>query len=150
MIGEASQLVMQAGAIARGGEVFILDMGQPVKILDLAHELIRRNGLRPGDDIEVRFTGIRPGEKLYEELACDYERAVPTNHEKIRVWQLPTATAAQIEAMLSTLATAATGTRADAVAALAEVVPEYRPESMTIDPRKAPALRLVGNGSLAA
>src|SRR4051795_7802298 len=72
-IPEASQLVMQAGAIGKGGEVFILDMGRPVRILDLARELIARNGLVPGEDVHIRFTGVRPGEKLYEELACDDE-----------------------------------------------------------------------------
>ena len=90
-IPEASQLVMQAGAIGQGGEIFVLDMGEPVRILDLARELIRRNGLEPDEDIEIRFTGIRPGEKLYEELACDDEQTRPTAHEKIRVWQLPPA-----------------------------------------------------------
>src|SRR5205085_2466450 len=81
-IPEASQLVMQAGAIGKGGEIFVLDMGEQVRILDLARELIRRNGLEPGDDIELRFTGIRPGEKLYEELACDDEQTRSTSHPK--------------------------------------------------------------------
>jgi FlaA1/EpsC-like NDP-sugar epimerase len=64
-IPEASQLVMQAGAIGRGGEIFVLDMGSPVRILDLARQLIEHNGLRPGEDIEIRFSGVRPGEKLH-------------------------------------------------------------------------------------
>src|SRR5262249_35263133 len=72
-IPEASQLVMQAGALAQGGEIFVLDMGQPVKIVDLAREMIRRSGLREGKDISIEFTGIRPGEKLFEELAADNE-----------------------------------------------------------------------------
>jgi FlaA1/EpsC-like NDP-sugar epimerase len=145
-IPEASQLVMQAGAIAKGGEVFILDMGSPVKILDLAHELIRRNGLEPGKDIEVRFSGVRPGEKLYEELACDYERAVPTSHEKIRVWQLPTAAAEEIESMLGMLSKAAGGTRGQARAALMRCVPEYRPEGVVSTTNEArPAMRLVND-----
>ncbi|HEV7300751.1 MAG TPA: nucleoside-diphosphate sugar epimerase/dehydratase [Tepidisphaeraceae bacterium] len=151
MIPEASQLVMQAGAIARGGEVFILDMGQPVKILDLAHELIRRNGLKPGDDIEVRFSGIRPGEKLYEELACDYERAVPTNHPMIRVWQLPTASASEIDQMLTVLDTASRGSRADAVRALSWCVPEYRPDGAPAPAADVPTvLRLTSSESVAA
>jgi FlaA1/EpsC-like NDP-sugar epimerase len=145
-IPEASQLVMQAGAIARGGEVFILDMGRPVKIVDLAHELIRRNGLQAGRDIEVRFSGIRPGEKLYEELACDYEQAVPTGHDKIRVWQLPTASADELDEMLAILQTAITGDRHAAVTALARCVPEYQPESL----KQSPPLRLVQDESLAA
>jgi len=77
LIPEASQLVMQAGAIGQGGEIFVLDMGSQVRILDLAHELIRRNGLTPGDDIEITFSGIRPGEKLYEELANDDDQTRP-------------------------------------------------------------------------
>ena len=82
-IHEASQLVMQAGALGEGGEVFVLDMGAPVKIVDLASDLIRFSGLQPGVDITIEFVGIRPGEKLFEELATDDERAVSTLHEKI-------------------------------------------------------------------
>jgi FlaA1/EpsC-like NDP-sugar epimerase len=127
-IPEASQLVMQAGAIGQGGEIFVLDMGSQVRILDLAHELIRRNGLRPGDDIEIRFSGIRPGEKLYEELANDDEQTRPTAHPKIRVWQLPTAQPEQVRRGLETLSAAgACGHSGDAIAALAACVPEYRP-----------------------
>src|SRR5213083_908252 len=90
-IPEASQLVMQAGAIGRGGEVFVLDMGSPVRIVDLARGLIARNGLVPDRAVQGRFTGLRPGEKLYEEFAGDDEQTRPTAHPKIRVWQLPTA-----------------------------------------------------------
>jgi FlaA1/EpsC-like NDP-sugar epimerase len=82
-IPEAVQLVLQAGAIGRGGEVFVLDMGEPVKVLDLATDLIRLSGLEVGIDIEIRFTGTRPGEKLYEELFFDSESAVPTDHPKV-------------------------------------------------------------------
>jgi FlaA1/EpsC-like NDP-sugar epimerase len=82
-IPEAVQLVLQAGAIGKGGEVFVLDMGEPVRILDLATDLIRLSGLEVGSDIEVRFTGSRPGEKLYEELFFDSESALPTDHPKV-------------------------------------------------------------------
>jgi FlaA1/EpsC-like NDP-sugar epimerase len=82
-IPEAVQLVLQAGAIGRGGEVFVLDMGEPVKVLDLATDLIRLSGLEVGGDIEIRFTGTRPGEKLYEELFFDSESAIPTDHPKV-------------------------------------------------------------------
>jgi FlaA1/EpsC-like NDP-sugar epimerase len=126
-IPEASQLVMQAGAIGQGGEIFVLDMGSQMLILDLARELIRRNGLRPGEDIEIRFSGIRPGEKLYEELACDDEQTRPTSHPKIRVWQLPTASRQQLRTHLESLANAAySGNSRNAVTALAACVPEYR------------------------
>ncbi len=82
-IPEAVQLGLQAGAIGRGGEVFVLDMGEPVKVLDLATDLIRLSGLEVGTDIEIRFTGSRPGEKLYEELFFNSESAVPTDHPKV-------------------------------------------------------------------
>jgi FlaA1/EpsC-like NDP-sugar epimerase len=82
-IPEAVQLVLQAGAIGKGGEVFVLNMGEPVKVLDLATDLIRLSGLEVGTDIEIRFTGTRPGEKLYEELFFTAENALPTGHPKV-------------------------------------------------------------------
>ena len=85
LIPEAAQLVLQAGAFAKGGEVFVLDMGKPVKIYDLACDLIRLSGLEPGKDIKIVFTGLRPGEKLYEELLMSEEGLQDTVHEKIHV-----------------------------------------------------------------
>jgi FlaA1/EpsC-like NDP-sugar epimerase len=82
-IPEAVQLVLQAGALGQGGEVFVLDMGEPVKIADLAADLIRLSGKEVGKDIEIRFAGTRPGEKLYEELFFDAEHATPTDHPKV-------------------------------------------------------------------
>jgi FlaA1/EpsC-like NDP-sugar epimerase len=82
-IPEAVQLVLQAGAQGKGGELFMLDMGDPVKILDLARDMIRLSGLEEGEDIEIRFTGIRPGEKLYEEMFFNDEIAEPTEHPKV-------------------------------------------------------------------
>jgi len=82
-IPEAVQLVLQAGAMGQGGEVFVLDMGEPVKIADLAADLIRLSGKEVGKDIEIRFSGTRPGEKLYEELFFDAEHASPTDHPKV-------------------------------------------------------------------
>ena len=84
-IPEASRLVIQAGAIGNGGEILVLDMGDPVRIVDLATDMIRLSGLRVGDDIALEFTGLRPGEKLYEELHIEGEEQVPTCHPKIIV-----------------------------------------------------------------
>jgi FlaA1/EpsC-like NDP-sugar epimerase len=156
-IPEASQLVMQAGAIGQGGEIFVLDMGSQVRIVDLAHELIRRYGLRPQEDIEIRFTGIRPGEKLYEELANDDEQTRPTAHEKIRVWQLPSAQPEQVRRGLALLSEAAAGGNdREAITALARCVPEYNPRIPLADappgdaPETASTLRLVRPESEAA
>ncbi len=85
LIPEAVQLILQAGALGSGGEVFVLDMGKPVKILDLANDLIKFSGLRPGHDIKIEFIGLRPGEKLYEELLTAAEGLSQTSYEKIFV-----------------------------------------------------------------
>ena len=82
-IPEACQLILQAAVIGEGGELFLLDMGEPVKIVDLAENLIRMTGLEPYKDIEIKFTGLRPGEKLYEELFNPWEELLPTSHKKI-------------------------------------------------------------------
>lgn len=84
-IPEACQLVLQAGSMGEGGEIFVLDMGEPVKIVDLARDLISLSGLTPGEDIEIEFSGVRPGEKLFEELSMDEEKADRTKHPKIFV-----------------------------------------------------------------
>jgi FlaA1/EpsC-like NDP-sugar epimerase len=88
-IPEAAQLVLQASTMSRGGEIFVLDMGAQVRIVDLAINLILLSGLKPQEDIALQFTGIRPGEKLYEELSCADESSLPTFHEKITVYSGP-------------------------------------------------------------
>lgn len=84
-IPEACQLVMEAAIMGKGGEIFVFDMGRPVKIIDLARKMIRLSGLNPEVDIEICFTGLRPGEKLYEELLCNAENTLPTYNEKIMI-----------------------------------------------------------------
>ncbi len=102
-IPEASQLVLQAGALGQRGEIFVLDMGQPVRILDLARDLIILSGLRPEIDIPIVFTGLRPGEKLYEELSIRGENMVATRHAKIAIWKSTEATAGRVQEMIDEL-----------------------------------------------
>jgi len=88
-IPEACQLVLEAGAMSKGGEIFIFDMGKSVKIIDLAKKMIKLSGLSIGKDIQIKYTGLRPGEKLYEELLCDTENTIPTYHSKIMIAKVP-------------------------------------------------------------
>ena len=85
LISEAVALVLQAGAYAKGGEIFVLDMGEPVRIYDLAEKMIRLQGYRPGVEIEIEITGLRPGEKLYEELLMDEEGMQDTPNKLIHI-----------------------------------------------------------------
>jgi FlaA1/EpsC-like NDP-sugar epimerase len=84
-IPEACQLVLEAGALGKGGEIFIFDMGKSVKIVDLAKKMVKLSGLSLGKDIQLVYTGLRPGEKLYEELLNDEENVLPTHHPKIMI-----------------------------------------------------------------
>ena len=86
-VGEAAQLVIQAGAFGKGGEIFVLDMGEPIKIIDLAKDLIILSGLDLNRDISIEFIGLRPGEKLYEEPLHDMEYDMATKHDKIFITQ---------------------------------------------------------------
>jgi FlaA1/EpsC-like NDP-sugar epimerase len=131
-IPEASQLVLQAGTMGQGGEIFILDMGEPVKIVDLARDLIRLSGMTPDEDIEIVFSGMRPGEKLFEELSVSSEQADKTKHPKIFIGRTKAPageeTARQIQALvgLADGELAADGQRLRA--AVKALVPEYTPE----------------------
>jgi FlaA1/EpsC-like NDP-sugar epimerase len=84
-IPEASQLVVEAACMGNGGEIFVFDMGKSVKIVDLARKMISLSGLKEGKDIKIEFTGLRPGEKLYEELLADSENTLPTHHSQILI-----------------------------------------------------------------
>ncbi|MEM6325500.1 MAG: nucleoside-diphosphate sugar epimerase/dehydratase, partial [Bacteroidota bacterium] len=128
-IPEAAQLVLQAGALEEDGRVYVLDMGKPVKIADLARDLIRLSGLEPGVDIEITYTGARPGEKLYEELLLAEEGTEPSPHEKIFVAR-KVAPAPDFAAALDALIKAAeVGDGARIRMALQRAVPTYHPEA---------------------
>ena len=99
-IPEASQLVLQAGALGSGGEIFILDMGEPVRILDLAEDMVRLSGLTPYEDIDIVFTGVRDGEKLFEELEITGEHLVKTHHPKIFIGKIAPHAAEAVEKMV--------------------------------------------------
>ncbi|MBM3999906.1 MAG: polysaccharide biosynthesis protein [Planctomycetes bacterium] len=124
-IPEASQLVLQAGMMGRGGEIFVLDMGTPVRIVDLARDLIRLSGLREGPDIAIDFTGLRPGEKLDEELLGIAERIGATPHPKILVAQGPRPDLPRILERLNALRRIADGPEDDVVREIAEIVPDF-------------------------
>lgn len=127
-IQEATQLVLQASAMGSGGEIFVLDMGQQVKIVDLAHKLILLSGLTPETDIKLVFSGARPGEKLYEELCLEDEVHVATGHEKIKIFA---ANGVPQDSMLAgirkMMALCAAGEERGVMRLLQELVPEYRP-----------------------
>jgi FlaA1/EpsC-like NDP-sugar epimerase len=125
-IPEASQLVLQAASMGKGGEIFVLDMGEPVKIVDLATELITLSGFRPGEDIEITFTGLRPGEKLFEELSIKGEDMQETRHPKIGIWKNIPMDRDRLRAKIAELvALAKIGEHAVIAAKIKELVPEY-------------------------
>jgi FlaA1/EpsC-like NDP-sugar epimerase len=127
-IPEAATLVIQAGAMAKGGEVFLLDMGEPVRIYDLAAQMIRLHGLEPEKDVKIEVTGLRPGEKIYEELLIDCEAALPTGHPKIFCAREAKLAWAELEPQLTSLIDAAIDCEVtECVAVLHELVPEYQP-----------------------
>ncbi|MEA3545486.1 MAG: UDP-N-acetylglucosamine 4,6-dehydratase family protein, partial [Thermodesulfobacteriota bacterium] len=127
-ISEATQLVLQAGSMGIGGEIYLFEMGEPVKILALAEELIRLSGLRPHDDIEIVYTGLRPGEKLYEELLLGDEGVLPTPHKKIRIAQSITPPHAELISHLDALMDDVKILDLDGVRGkLLLLVPEYTP-----------------------
>jgi len=138
-IPEASQLVLQAGSMGKGGEIYLFDMGEAVKIQSLAEELIRLSGLQPHEDIEIIYTGLRPGEKLYEELLLADEGVLPTRHEKICIARSAPPPMAQLLGQLERLTNAAKNLDIDGIRrGLEEIVPEYRPAAMLERGKVAP------------
>jgi FlaA1/EpsC-like NDP-sugar epimerase len=129
-IPEAVQLVLQAGLMGRGGEIFVLDMGEPVRIADLARDLIKLSGFTE-DEIRIVYTGLRPGEKLYEEVLADDENTLPTPHPKLKVARARTEDSDWLHGLEAWLRRDA-GVADDTVRAeLGKWVPEYRPNSVT-------------------
>lgn len=144
-IPEAVSLVLQSGARADGGEIFILDMGQPVKILDLARQMIELSGLRPDLDVEIEFTGLRPGEKLYEELSHKGEHVTPTSHPKILRLVCSPQPYDVVRPVLKDLAAALHhAPPSDLKRLLKQIVPEYTPDLREVEPQMEPAAAFDG------
>ena len=139
-IPEACQLVLQAGAMGEGGEIFVLDMGEPVKVVDLAKDLVRLSGLQP-DEVEIVFTGLRPGEKLFEELSVAEESATKTKHPKIFIGHMRPHGLDEVDRRLKRLhqVVSEASAPADVREALQVIVPEYLPASIPDETRKSEA-----------
>jgi FlaA1/EpsC-like NDP-sugar epimerase len=137
---EAVSLVLQASSMGTDAEIFVLDMGEPIRIVDLAVSMIRLAGLKPYEDIAIQFTGLRPGEKLFEEINCAYEKLLPTYHEKIRIFLQPppdwTTIAAWFDGLRALLGKRA---KSEILGHLRELVPEYRPADIEPAPLSAAA-----------
>ena len=138
-IPEAAQLVLQAGGIAKSGSIFVLDMGEPVRIMDLAKKLIRAYGYEPNVDMPIKIIGLRPGEKLYEELLMDSERdkMTRTAHKKIFVANVDKIDDAQYDHMMQVLQSVEDKNDERAVEAIAEIVPTYHPDEKNRPDNKA-------------
>ncbi len=129
-IPEACQLVLQAGTMGSGGEIFVFDMGKPIKILDMAKRMIRLSGFEPYEDIDIKITGLRPGEKLYEELLNDTSTTLPTHHAKIMITTVPTMPFSILSSKVKQLVKVATKYKdKEVVTLLKEIVPEYKSEN---------------------
>jgi FlaA1/EpsC-like NDP-sugar epimerase len=143
-IPEACRLVLEAATMGRGGEIYVFDMGAPVRIADLADRMIRLSGKEPGRDIEVRYTGLRPGEKLYEELLASQEDTQPTHHPRIligRVRPVPATSSATLHDLLSA---AHAADDAGCVRLLKALIPEYRSQNSVYATFDAPASSATG------
>ena len=147
-IPEAAELVLMAGAMGEGGEIFLLQMGQPVRIVDLATNMIELSGLKPDEDIKIVFTGLRPGEKLHEELKGENETALPTPNEKIMVLTGVEPLGEEGWQLFKSLEEAALAERADAaLAVLKLLVPGYDPVAARTRLQPQPARKIVGFGA---
>ena len=125
-IPEASQLVLEAGSMGNGGEIYIFDMGKSVKIADLAKKMIKLSGLALGKDIQIVFSGLRPGEKIFEELLNDKEKTLPTHHEKIMIANVRKYEYAEVKKEIDILHSLLDKQDNEAmVRKMKEIVPEY-------------------------
>ncbi len=125
-IPEACQLVLEAGAMGKGGEIYIFDMGDSIKIVDLAEKMVKLSGLEIGRDIEIVYTGLRQGEKLFEELLCDEENTAPTHHDKILIARvLPQDFPLLSEKVEALIAISSNGEELEAVRLMKDMVPEF-------------------------
>jgi FlaA1/EpsC-like NDP-sugar epimerase len=137
-IPEAVGLVLQSAALGSGGEIFTLDMGKPVKIVDLARQLIRLSGFTPDKDIRIEFTGLRPGEKLFEELSYKGEHIVPTRNSKIMRLLCEPAPFQEVRGFLFELVEQVHAATTDELKSqLHQIVPEYKPQLQRGDPTQA-------------
>lgn len=131
LIPEACQLILQAGAMGKGGEIFVLEMGKPVKIDNMARDLIRFSGFEPDVDIKIVYTGLRPGEKLYEELMTAQEDVISTGHKKIMVLNSHTGDISRLDGRLEDLKNAAKNRDQDQIRKVVrQIVPEYKNETV--------------------
>jgi FlaA1/EpsC-like NDP-sugar epimerase len=127
LIPEAVQLVLIAASFGKGGETFVLDMGEPINIADFAENVIRLSGFVPEEDIRIEFTGLRPGEKLYEELFDESEKMVPTSHGKLQIAVSSPPSTGELDACLSSLETIIKSGDADKIIpVIRKIVPGYR------------------------
>jgi FlaA1/EpsC-like NDP-sugar epimerase len=149
-IPEACQLVLEAGFMGSGGEIFVFDMGEPVKIADLARQMIKLSGYEPDKDIKIEFTGLRPGEKLYEELLTDQEKTLPTYNKKVKIAEVADFDhEATLAKTVSLLQSCYKLTEEELVRKLSAIVPEYNcnnskftPEELTEGPQEGGPVEL--------
>ena len=124
-IPEACQLVLEAAIMGKGGEIFVFEMGQSVKIVDLAKKMIQLSGLEIGKDIELEFTGLRPGEKLFEELLANEENTIPTHHQKILIANTRVETAEQMQRIQTLVELCVQQDNTAIVTQMKKIVPEF-------------------------
>jgi FlaA1/EpsC-like NDP-sugar epimerase len=133
-IPEATQLVLQAGAMGKGGEIYLLDMGDPIKILDMATDLISLSGLVLGEDIDIKFVGLRPGEKLHEELIAEKENLSSTQHPKISELNGSSVKWGVLRADIEKFFTEISGKdRQHVIKMLQKIVTDYHPSKLMVE-----------------